>query len=286
MFCYKKKTEMMKKNPVIISLLSIFLFSCQPQEPVNSINIIPEPQELSLNGGRIKIADTSGMIHTDIVEGTLSGGPEAYKLVIGQKDIRIKANSEAGVFYGLKTLDQILPPGGLSGDEMEIPCIEINDWPAFSWRGGMLDVSRHFFPKEFILKYIEILAFHKLNHFHWHLTDGTAWRMEIDAYPELTANVDSYSKEDIREIVEYAEKNFVTIIPEIEMPGHSDAALEILPGLRCDPKEKSGVYCAGKEEVFDFLETVLTEVIELFPSEIIHVGGDEVGKGHWRSIAV
>ncbi len=272
----------MNMKPIVIACLAFLFFSCNTWRNENTYKIIPEPQEITSTMGTITLSDTIGVIHTDVIEGFIPGGPEAYELDVNPDGILIKGNSVAGVFYARQTLDQILPPGGLTDGEMEIPCVTIRDWPAFPWRGGMLDVSRHFFPKEFILKYIDILAFHKLNHFHWHLTDGTAWRLEIDAYPELTANVDSYSKEEVREIVKYAQERFVTIIPEIEMPGHSEAALEILPELRCNPNEKSGVYCAGKEEVFEFLETVLTEVMELFPSDIIHVGGDEVGKGQWQ----
>ena len=275
----------MKALAIVLSISLLFLWSCETKQQRSEYKIIPEPQELVLTDGTIKLSDTSGLIQVQIIEGHVSGGSEGYELILDRDEIRIIGNSAAGVFYGRKTLEQILPPGWEEGKEMEIPCVSIKDWPAFSYRGGMLDVSRHFFPKSFILNYIDILAFHKLNYFHWHLTDGTAWRLEIDAFPELTASVDSYSKEDVREIIAYATKNHITIIPEIEMPGHSDAALSIYPEYTCDPDVKSGVYCAGKEETFEFLETVLLEVIELFPSKIIHIGGDEVGKGQWKECA-
>ncbi len=245
---------------------------------------------------------------------------EAYELSISQKLIQIKGRSLAGVFYGIQTLKQLLIPDLLGennilpdGDDqnsVRVPCLEISDYPNYQWRGGMLDVSRHFFKKEFILKFIDILAFHKLNTFHWHLTDGIGWRIQIDAYPLLTelgawriedsirnpwenftlasehgeaAYGGYYTKKDIREIVSYAAERFITIVPEIEMPGHSEAAIRCYPEFSCDPENPSGVYCAGKDESFIFLETVLTEVMELFPSEFIHIGGDEVSKSHWEN---
>jgi hexosaminidase len=267
-----------------ICLSAIFALSgCKLENNTVLISIIPEPQEVKYDKGFISFSDTSGLVQTRIDVEFMADKPEAYELTIDSRGISITGNSSAGIFYGLNTLKQILPVEGIRKSGIRIPCVSIRDWPAFSWRGGMLDVSRHFFPKEFILKYIDILAFHKLNTFHWHLTDGTAWRLELDAFPELTENVDSYSKADIREIVNYANENHVRIIPEIEMPGHSDAALNVFPDLSCTPDHPVGIYCAGKEESFEFLEKVLDEVIALFPSTLIHIGGDEVGKGTWKA---
>jgi len=193
--------------------------------------------------------------------------------------------------------------------------------PSFAWRGMHLDVSRHFFPKEFIKKYIDLISFHKMNVFHWHLTDDNGWRIEIEKYPLLTevsawradrsgvpwtecepqrpgepATYGGYfSKEDIREIVAYANERFVKIVPEIEMPGHTSEVFAAYPEFSCSGKKNAvqtgsywpnkEIFCAGKEETFHFLGNVLDEVIELFPSEYIHIGGDEADKTSWISCA-
>lgn len=255
------------------------LMACQApgDEPV--LSIIPEPQQMTFTGDLVDLTDTTGLIRQQVDAALTELGEEGYELLIGSDGVEIRAATDAGAFYAMQTLDQILS----SGESDQVPAVHIRDWPAFAWRGGMLDVSRHFFPKEFILKYIDMLAFHKLNHFHWHLTDGVAWRLEISAYPELTDSVDSYSRADVEEIIAYANSRHIRIIPEIEMPGHSEAALEIFPHICCTPEDPTGIFCAGKEETFDFLETVLEEVIALFPTDLIHVGGDEVGKGQWKA---
>ncbi len=237
---------------------------------------------------------------------------EAYILNITPKHIEIKASSDAGLFYGLITLMQILP-NKLSASDT-IPAVSIYDKPQFKWRGAHLDVCRHFFDKEFVKKYIDLLAKHKMNTFHWHLTEDQGWRIEIKKYPKLTEigskrketivekNFDPYigdgkeyggfyTQEEIKEIVAYANDRFVTIIPEIEMPGHSLAALAAYPNLSCtggpfEVMTKWGVsediYCAGNDSVFSFLQDVLDEVIELFPSKYIHIGGDEAPKIRWE----
>ena len=268
---------------VTFFLIGVFaLAGCKQKIYRSFFSIIPEPQQLIYTGEKVNLADTLGKIQIFIKPNLQDLGSEGYELRINPDGVVINAPSDAGVFYARQTLDQLLTAESIA-DRTKIQGVTIRDWPAFAWRGGMLDVSRHFFPKEFILKYLDILAFHKLNHFHWHLTDGTAWRLELDAYPELTDSVDSYSKADVREIIAYAASRHITVIPEIEMPGHSDAALLIHPELSCNPDHPVGVYCAGKEETFEFLETVLTEVMDLFPSDLIHVGGDEVGKGAWKA---
>src|SRR6185436_15135211 len=234
-----------------------------------------------------------------------------YNLSVKQNKISITASGPAGFFYGLETLRQLLPLE--KSETISVPQLEIEDYPGFKWRGMHLDVSRHFFPKEDIKKYIDHLALYKMNVFHWHLTDDQGWRIEIKSYPELTTvgawrngsmvgpyadqKFDTiryggfYSQNDIREIVEYAGKRHVTIVPEIEMPGHCMAALAAYPQFSCSggPFEVGkiwGVYedvFCPKEETFKFLEDVLSEVCELFPGKYIHIGGDEVPKTRWKN---
>ena len=248
---------------------------------------------------------------------------EGYRLIVSPRYVIIEANTAAGLFYGVQTLRQLLPPEGMRQNAVEqvrwdIPCLTIDDRPRFKWRGLMLDVSRHFLPKSYILDLIDDLAFHKLNTFHWHLVDDQGWRIEIERYPRLTDvgawRVDRehlhwgdrdpqkpgekatyggyYTQEDIREIVAYARSRFVQIVPEIEMPAHVTSALASYPELSCTGGPFSvppgsvwpvtDIYCAGKEETFEFLEGVLEEVIDLFPGEYIHVGGDEATKTEWE----
>ena len=235
---------------------------------------------------------------------------ESYHLSIKKNGITISAKNSEAIFYGIQTLLQLINFG--QTNSKKIPCLEISDRPRYSWRGMHLDVSRHFFPKEFIKKYIDCIAMYKMNVFHWHLTDDQGWRIEIKKYPKLTeigawrkgsmvgAYSDNkfdtlkyggfYSQEDIREIVNYAKLRHVTIVPEIEMPGHSLAALASYPEFSCsgNPVDvgvswgvENNVYCPS-EETFQFLENVLTEVMELFPSKYIHIGGDEVPKEEWK----
>ena len=210
----------------------------------------------------------------------------------------------AGLFYGLVTLGQVLSVVDFQSGALTIPCMEIRDYPRFGWRGMHLDVSRHFFPVSFIKKYIELLARHKMNVFHWHLTDDQGWRIEIKRYPRLTevgawrkeANEQVYggfyTQQEIRDVVEYARRRFVTIVPEIELPGHASAALAAYPEYSCTggPFEVAttwgvfdDVYCAGNEATFIFLKDVLGEVAELFPGPYMHIGGDECPKARWNS---
>ncbi|MBK8946863.1 MAG: family 20 glycosylhydrolase [Ignavibacteriae bacterium] len=234
---------------------------------------------------------------------------EGYQLQSNTDGITISASSNIGIFYGVQTLLQLLPTEIFSQSKIDfdliIPCINISDEPRFKYRGVHLDVGRHFFTKEDIKKYIDYLAMHKINKFHWHLTEDQGWRIEIKKYPKLTEigawrkesmgdekpHGGFYTQEDVKEIVKYAQDRFITIIPEIEMPGHSQAALAAYPELSCTggPFEVGTVwgvikevYCAGNENTFEFLEDVLTEVIELFPSEYIHIGGDECPKERWH----
>lgn len=232
---------------------------------------------------------------------------EAYTLIAARDHVKIEAASDAGLFYGLQTLRQLLP-SSIESKEIQpgpwtLPCVKINDEPRFPWRGMNFDVCRHFMDKEFVKRYIDLLAYYKMNVFHWHLTEDQGWRIEILQYPKLTEtgawrkDPDGklyggfYTQDDVREIVSYAAERHITVVPEIELPGHCQAALAAYPGLSCTggPFEVSNqwgirkdVYCAGKEETFEFLEDVLTEIMILFPSRYIHIGGDEVPKDRWR----
>ncbi len=229
---------------------------------------------------------------------------EGYSLEIKPDKITITAGSGPGVFYAIQSLLQLMPLKS-TGKNFTVPCALIEDYPRFKWRGVHLDVCRHFFPAEFVKKYIDVLAMYKINKFHWHLTEDQGWRIEIKKYPELTEigawrketmgdgkpYGGFYTQDQIKEIVEYAKERFITVVPEIEMPGHALAALTTYPELSCTggPFEvgtKWGVYedvyCAGNDKVFNFLEDVLTEVISLFPSEYIHIGGDECPKDRWK----
>ena len=245
------------------------------------------------NGGNIKLA-----IDTTLVK-------EGYKLIVTKKKICIDGGSPAGVFYGLQTVKQLLKDG-------DVPVVTIEDKPHFAYRGTHLDVARHFFTAEEVKKYIEILALHKINHFHWHLTDDQGWRIEIKKHPALIEKGSMrketvikktkvkfdgiphggyYTQDEIREVVAFAAERHIVIVPEIDLPGHMQAALAAYPELgctggpyemRCNWGVSTDVLCAGNEKVYEFLEDVLTEVCELFPSEMIHIGGDECPKDEWQ----
>lgn len=236
--------------------------------------------------------------------------PESYTLSVTPQRIEIRATSGAGLFYGMQTLLQLMQPAGTGS--YSVPSVEIEDTPRFAYRGLMLDVSRHFSTKEFIKKQIDALAYYKINRLHLHLTDAAGWRLEIKKYPLLTdfaawrtdptwkkwwnggrkylrydepgASGGYHTQDDIREILEYARQHYITVIPEIEMPSHSEEVLAAYPQLSCSGEPyKNSDFCVGNEETFTFLENVLTEVMELFPSEYIHVGGDEAGKSAWKT---
>ena len=263
-----------------------------------------------------------GIIFSIRKDGSLPA--EGYMLKVTKNNIIIEGGSGAGLFYGMQTLLQLLPPEIFDskalqpGNTWKVPCIAIKDQPRYPYRGMHLDVSRHFFPKEFILEYIDLIASFKMNTFHWHLTDDNGWRIEIKKYPKLmeTAawHVDReknpwterspqqpgeratyggyYTQDEIREIVEYASQRYVTIIPEIEMPAHSVEVLAAYPRLSCTGGPftvppgtywpNTDILCAGNDSTFTFIEDVLSEVINLFPSEYIHIGGDEADKTRWK----
>ncbi len=260
-------------------------------------------------------------------------GDEGYALDVRPPGVDLRAPTQTGLFYGCQTLLQLLPPAvfgdwdAMGGDARDggaedragstgwsIPCAHIEDQPRFSWRGAMLDVGRHFMPKEFILRFIDLLALHKMNHFHWHLTEDQGWRIEIKRYPRLTTHGSMrpytlaghyaawphrfddvphggfYTQDDIREIVAYAQARHIIIVPEIDMPGHMDAAISAYPALGnlpmlIQPRCIWGIsqhILNPQQSTVEFMQGVLEEVMELFPGEFIHVGGDEALKREWE----
>jgi hexosaminidase len=251
-------------------------------------------------------------VHITVLTGQdTAARKENYSLSIDGTGVTIQAASGAGLFYGVQSLIQLFPSEGADND---LPFVSISDAPRFVYRGMHLDVGRHMFPVAFIKKYIDLLSRHKFNTFHWHLTEDQGWRIEIKKYPKLqeisayrketlvghygSDKYDGkryggyYTQEEVKEVVDYAAERYVTVIPEIEMPGHSVAALAAYPNLGCTggPYEvrttwavADDVYCAGKEETFAFLEDVLDEVIALFPGKYIHIGGDECPKTRWKA---
>jgi hexosaminidase len=258
--------------------------------------------------------DGENVIKLQIDNSLKNLGPEGYVLDVNENSMLLSAAAPAGLFWAFQTLRQLLPNAILRDARVEnidwrIPCVRIQDSPRFEWRGLMIDCSRTFWSKEVIKRYIDVLAFYKLNVLHMHLTDDQGWRLEIKKYPELTekaAQFDKefdepkerqgyYSQDDIRELVAYASERFITIVPEIEMPGHSAEVFTALPQLSCSgelfkihPFFKGAdihkeVLCAGNDETFDFLKNVLNEVVQLFPSKYIHVGGDEAPKKFWQA---
>lgn len=241
---------------------------------------------------------------------------DGYRLEITPGRAEIVAGSAAGAFYAVQTLRQLIPAaayGAANVRAVELPVVTIEDKPCLGYRGMMLDVCRHFFTVDEVKEALDIMALHKLNVFHWHLTDDQGWRIEIRHYPGLTkegsrraetvlgrnTNIYDgipsggyYTQRQIRDVVAYAAERFITVIPEIEMPGHASAALAAYPWLGCAGegymvRTRWGVfpevYCAGKDSTFEFMENVLAEVCELFPSEYIHIGGDECPKQSWTS---
>lgn len=244
---------------------------------------------------------------------------EGYRLSIRAQGVHLIAKTEQGLFYGLQTLLQLFPKKEGYSESIDLPLVEIEDYPRYKYRGMHLDVTRHMFPVSFLKKYIDLLAQYKLNTFHWHLTDDQGWRIEIKKYPKLTeiggyraqtliGNFHDrfpqwfdgkpyggfYTQDEVREIVAYAASKYINVIPEIELPGHSMAALAAYPMLACNDyagpfkvAEKWGIFedvlCPGKENTFSFLKNVLVEVMDLFPSNYIHIGGDECPKARWKT---
>ena len=333
----------MKKLFTLFFLIMVSLGRAQ-----NPLPLIPQPKELTLNKGTFTLNQGTLLLVTTSesdaeielfnqflqshygfqlkktnnsksplntiqiqVENPKGNDSGSYQLDVKAQHIRIAAKSNLGLFYAFQTLQQLLPLE--KGAAFKIHCLSIKDQPQFQWRGMHLDVCRHFFPREFIKKYIDYLALYKMNTFHWHLTDDQGWRIEIKKYPKLTEvgawrngsmighytdqtfddvrHGGFYTQEEIKEIVAYAKERHITIVPEIEMPGHALAALASYPEFSCTggPFEVGktwgvleDVFCP-KDETFAFLENVLSEVMALFPSEYIHIGGDESPKVRWRN---
>ncbi|MGA9779404.1 MAG: beta-N-acetylhexosaminidase [Limisphaerales bacterium] len=249
-------------------------------------------------------------------------GAEGYELAVTTDSVVIRAPTPAGLFYGVQTLFQLLPPEIFSSNVVrdvnwQMPCVQIEDWPRFKWRGLLLDVSRHFFNKAEVETILDAMAMHKLNVLHWHLTDDQGWRIEIKKYPKLTQigawrpsvgfgfdpnSTTAYGPDgryggfytpvDIHDVLKYAAVRHITVVPEIEMPGHSTAALEAYPQFSCTGGPFTmpltggifnGIYNPANDQTFKFLDDVLTEVFRLFPGKYVHLGGDEVPKETWEN---
>jgi len=354
--------DMKKLLTMILAVASISLHA-------QNVNIIPMPASLTVSKGNFVLSKSTVLLLTDDGEKntadffndylkrfyglTLSisksatsnyirfstnkfiqpGTEGKYRMLVSPHTITIEGDTYQGTFYGMQTLIQLLPVEKISSanKNYSIPALTIEDYPRFSYRGMHLDVGRHFMPVDFVKKYIDYLAMHKMNYFHWHLTEDQGWRIEIKKYPRLTqvgayrngtiigrypgkGNDNQryggfYTQDEIKDVVAYAAKRFITIVPEIEMPGHSSAAIAAYPWLSCFPDEKTkipnnngsevsknpngklvqetwgvfdDVFCAGKDSTFQFLQDVLDEVIPLFPGPYIHVGGDESPKNNWK----
>jgi hexosaminidase len=235
-------------------------------------------------------------------------GPEGYTLDVTADGVTIAASDGPGLFYGTQTLLQLMPPQVFVAAKVEgktqwtVPAVRIEDQPRFPWRGLLLDVARHFFTKQEIKSYLDLMAQHKLNRLQLHLTDNEGWRIEIKRYPKLTAMgawrtsdpwfgtkyaADKpyggfFTQEDFRELIAYAKARYITLVPEIEMPAHAGAAIAVYPTLSCTGKP-AGEVCPGNDATFEFLEGVLAEVADVFPSKHIHIGGDEASKEHWKT---
>lgn len=337
---------------MLVMLAALAFFSCTGHKdlPAADYHIVPLPHSIQTEKGapfilhsstqigyptgNEKLKQTAGLladyiqkatgIQVNVTEGTTGSGkinlilektpgdsPEGYLLKIDHENITLKAGSEAGIFYGIQTLRKSLPEE--SEGKIRLPAATIKDEPRFTYRGMHLDVGRHFFTTDFIKEYIDLIALHNLNVFHWHLTDDQGWRIEIKKYPRLTGigskrkesllNDGSgrsdgkpyggfYTQEEVRDIIEYASQRHVTVIPEIDLPGHITAALAAYPELGCTggPYEVATTYgvhkdvlCIGNAESLEFARNVLSEIIDLFPSPYIHVGGDECPRDRWET---
>lgn len=342
----------MRKSLFAVILVLLAAGSCAKKESVTgNFNVIPLPQSLTENGDtefvlkkstkivypagndRLKMSaeflsdyiELSTGMRLDVTDREQAGNAitlgtdfnhendEAYKLTVDKNSVSISGSSDAGVFYGIQTLRKAIPVA--ENACISLPGTEITDYPRFGYRGAMLDVGRYTFPVEFVKKFIDNLALHNMNRFHWHLTEDQGWRIEIKKYPALTGTGSVrketikghlrdrpmefdgkpyggyFTQEEAREIVRYAADRHIEIIPEIDMPGHMLAALAAYPELGCtggpyEVSTKWGIHdlvlCAGEEKVYEFVENVLLEIMDIFPSETIHIGGDECPKKMWK----
>lgn len=330
---------------LLAAVMAIFIFTAcaQQTEP----KIIPLPQQMTVNGGNFtidnnvsitgnsefeveylkgKLLEGAGISLKDgengkkvisvTVDPALETGKEGYTLSVTPDAISICAAEKAGAFYGVQTLLQLMP-AHIYGKEavkgkIKVPCVEITDSPRFGYRGAGLDVSRTFFPIETVYDVIDWIAYHKLNTFHWHITDDNGWRIEIKKYPLLTEKGawrgpdevlppsygsgnkkygGFYTQEEIKEIVKYAADRNIEIIPEIDMPGHSKAVIACYPEVGCTNKDKTmsvngevnNVWCVGNEKTYSMIEDIIAELVDIFPSDKIHLGGDEVNLDNWKN---
>lgn len=281
------------------------LFSAGNTFAQNPSVIIPAPAEVQLAEGTYKF---SGALDIKVIRSAKDVKPEGYIMKISKKNITLKVADDAGLFYARQSLAQMTKDGKLE----ELQCCLINDYPRFNYRGVHFDVSRHFRSIDFLKKQIDAMAYFKMNKMHIHLTDAAGWRMQIEKYPRLSgfaawraerlwkdwcsggskyveegtpgAYGGYYTKEELKDLVAYAAERHIDIIPEIEMPGHSEEVTAAYPEVSCTGKPYSGGdLCVGKEKTFELMEGILDEVIEVFPYEYVHVGGDEAGKANWKT---
>ncbi len=339
---------MTPKKTIAVAAIFMLPFILTAQNNAE-INLIPKPQELIIKEGKFTINPNTVIVSSDKFTGeylkekinraskynlnTVTGNDnpdnsiilsvsgiynlpkEGYELAVTPDRVFVKASDKAGAFYAVQTILQLLPAtvyGNATGfEKWEIPAVEIKDYPRFTYRGMMLDVSRTFFDKDIIYKYLDWLSYHKINTFHWHLSDDNGWRLEIKKYPLLTekgawrgpdevipAAYGSgnkryggfYTQEDVKAIIKYATDRNIEIIPEFDMPGHSKAVIGTYPHVGCDTKkeyvsvngEVKNVWCIGNESNYKMLDNIIKEVAHLFPSKIIHIGGDEVNLDNWK----
>lgn len=286
-------------------IFAAMLFAMTPEALAQGVDmVIPVPEQVIPGEGVYRFEESPQITFRH----SKKMAPESYRLEVRKDGVRITSADDAGAFYAQQTLAQMISE---DNGVKEVQCCVVNDCPRFSYRGLHFDVSRHFRSLDFLKKQIDAMALYKMNRMHIHLTDAAGWRMEIEAYPKLTsfaawrpqqkwkdwwygdrlyveegsegAYGGYYTKNQMRELVEYARQRHIEVIPEIEMPGHSEEVLAAYPELSCKGTAYSqGEFCVGNEETFRFLETVLEEVMEVFPSEMIHIGGDEANKAHWK----
>lgn len=333
------------KAKLIAALLAIAPFAANAQQA--ELNLVPLPQKVQVNKGTFildnnvsitgnaafetnylkeKIEKSSGIktaaktAGTKTIEINITPNAgiknEGYKLDVTPDKISITASDKGGAFYGVQTLMQLMPPAiygkGEGWEKWEVPCVEIEDYPRFSYRGTHLDVSRTFFPLETVYNLLDWMSYHKLNKFHWHITDDNGWRLEIKKYPELTRKGawrgpdevlppsygsgnkrygGYYTQEEVKKVIKYAAERNIEIIPELDMPGHSKAVVSTYPQTGCTNKETflsvngevQNVWCVGNQDNYKMLDNIIKEVAALFPSKTIHIGGDEVNMDNWKN---
>ena len=338
--------SIMNTKGIFLGISMLGLIACSESKSIEEYKIIPLPNEITNGSGKLtftpgaefQIQNTDSafsnvadqlqdyliqkyqlkpLAHAKLVvafEKTDLSNPEAYRLSVAGNKITIQASAPNGVFYAFQTLRQMLPSQKVyqSDQKAELKSVEISDAPRFGYRGTHLDVARHFVTADSVKRFIDILAMHKMNTFHWHLTDDQGWRLEIKKYPELTEKGSKrkrtvigrnslqydtiphggfYTQDEVRDIVDYASKRYITVVPEVDLPGHMLAALATFPELGCTGKgyevsEKWGVFedvlCAGNPKTLPFIYDIFDEVLTLFPSHYIHVGGDECPKDKWE----